>query len=309
VPDAKEMEAAISSTALVTVQAYRNIAEDPVKRGPLINDETSVQFLAYALGEKNPEIIQLSLETLQLLSDTPRHRQKLASIFGVLEALQATADNVEEFGEEIADRAAEVFTALKFAKNSAYGKKKIQSRMEKAPSTEETQENEEGLFGALDASTHSDRGHRFLKFNSKAKTVTIQVNGLVTQEDRELLERQLIKVQGVISIVCDANNSRVTLRSRPDLNIEMVGQAIRRTQTMKAYLVIKDEQGEETLKVIGESRTDDDRNSTSPLPDYLPEEDMASEISDKAVAPHGIKETATNWLSSAATFLQRSFYW
>ena len=57
--------------------------------------------------------------------------------------------------------------------------------------------------------------------------------------------------------MCDANNSRVTLRSRPDLNIEMVGQAIRRTQTMKAYLVIKDEQGEETLKVIGESRTDD----------------------------------------------------
>ena len=137
--------------------------------------------MAYALGEKNPEIIQLSLETLQLLSDTPRHRQKLASIFGVLEALQATADNVEEFGEEIADKAAEVFTALKFAKNSAYGKKKIQSRMEKAPSTEETQENEEGLFGALDASTNSDRGHRFLKFNSKAKTVTIQVNGLVTQ--------------------------------------------------------------------------------------------------------------------------------
>jgi hypothetical protein len=61
--------------------------------------------------------------------------------------------------------------------------------------------------------------------------------------------------------VCDANNSRVTLRSRPDLNIEMVGQAIRRTQTMKAYLVIKDEQGEETLKVIGESRTDDGKCS------------------------------------------------
>lgn len=31
------MEAAISSTALVTVEAYRNIATDPVKRGPLIN--------------------------------------------------------------------------------------------------------------------------------------------------------------------------------------------------------------------------------------------------------------------------------
>lgn len=81
-------------------------------------------------------------ETLKLLSDTPRHRQKLASVFGVLgkcwsrlnffvlestciilvsydnyvflfaEALQATADCVEEFGEEIANMAAEIFTAL-----------------------------------------------------------------------------------------------------------------------------------------------------------------------------------------------------
>ena len=49
--------------------------------------------------------------------------------------------------------------------------------------------------------------------------------------------------------------------------------------------------------------------SNSPLPDYLPEDDITSEPSDKAVAPHGITETATNWISSAATFLQRSFYW
>lgn len=143
--------------------------------------------MAYSLGEKNLEVISVALDTLKLLSDTQRHRQKLASIFGVLEALQATADNVEGFGEELADKAAEIFTALKFAKNSAYGKKKIQSRMEKAPSTEEAQENEEGLFGALDVSNHSDKGHRFLKFNSKAKTVTIQVNGLATQVCTETL--------------------------------------------------------------------------------------------------------------------------
>lgn len=78
------------------------------------------------------------------------------------------------------------------------------------------------------------------------------------QEDRELLERQLIKVQGVISIVFDANNSRVTLRSRPDLNVESVGQAVRKTQTMRAYLVGKNELGEETLKSIGETYSDDD---------------------------------------------------
>jgi len=298
---------AISNTALVTVQAYRNIAVDPTKRGTLISDETSIQFLAYVLGEKNEEVVRIALETLQLLADTPRHRQKLASVFGVLEALQATADNSEEFGEEVANTAADIFTSLKFTRNTAFKSKKVVHHcVEKVAVTEEFPDDE-GLFGALDTSNHSDKGHRFLKFNSKAKTITIQVSGLTTQEDRELLERQLIKVQGVISIVFDANNSRVTLRSRPDLSVEAVGQAVRKTQTMKAFLVGKNDVGEEVMKSIGDSNAHDE--SSSPLPDYLPEDDVPTEVSDKAVAPHGITETATNWISSAATFLQRSFYW
>ena len=127
----------------------------------------------------------------------------------------------------------------------------------------------------------------------------------------------------------DARNSRVTLRSRPDLNIDSVGQAVRKTQTMRAFLVAKGEQGEETLKPIGETGATEDEgiqvishlnfcshffksfsvDRSTPLPDYLPEDDLPEEKSDKAVAPHGITETATNWISSAATFLQRSFYW
>lgn len=138
------------------------------------------------MGEKNAEVVRLALETLKLLADTPRHRQKLASVFGVLEALQATADCVDEFGEEIANNAAEIFTCLKFTKNAAYNSKKVhqqpppQPKPERIPSTEEAPE-EDGLFGALDTSSHSDKGHRFLKFNSKAKTITIQVTGLSTQ--------------------------------------------------------------------------------------------------------------------------------
>jgi len=306
----------ISSQALGTVQAYKNIASDPSKRGALIQDETSIQFLAYVLGEKNADVVRLALETLKLLADTPRHRQKLAAVFGVLEALQATADCVDEFGEEIANTAAEIFTCLKFTKNAAYNSKKVhpppqQPKPERIPSTEEAPE-EDGLFGALDTSSHSDKGHRFLKYNSKAKTITIQVTGLTTQEEREVLERQLIKVHGVISIVFDAANSRVTLRSRPDLSVESVGQAVRKTQTMRAFLVTKNEMGEEILKFIGESQSDDDdRKSGTPLPDYLPEDDpdIPTETSDKAVAPHGITETASNWINSAASFLQRSFYW
>ena len=64
-------------------------------------------------------------------------------------------------------------------------------------------------------------------------------------------------MQGVISIVFDANNSRVTLRSRPDLSVEAVGQAVRKTQTMKAFLVGKNDVGEEVMKSIGDSNAPD----------------------------------------------------
>ena len=100
----------------------------------------------------------------------------------MLEALQATADSAEEFGEEIANSAADIFTALKFSKNSTYGNKKPvpQPKVERIPSTEEVPDDD-GLFGALDTSSHSDKGHRFLKYNSKAKTITVKVTGLTTQ--------------------------------------------------------------------------------------------------------------------------------
>ena len=110
-------------------------------------------------------------------------RQKLAAVFGVLEALQATADNPDEFGEDLANSAADIFTSLKFTRNAAFkSNRKLIPCLEKVsqPSTEDAPEDE-GLFGALDTSSHSDKGHRFLKFNSKAKTITIQVNGLTTQ--------------------------------------------------------------------------------------------------------------------------------
>ena len=74
-----------------------------------------------------------------------------------------------------------------------------------------------------------------------------------------MLERQLIKVPGVISIVFDAHRSRVTLRSRPDLSVEAVGQAVRRTQTMKAFLVVAaSTDSEESLKPIGDANNPDD---------------------------------------------------
>lgn len=46
------------------------------------------------------------------------------------------------------------------------------------------------------------------------------------------------------------------------------------------------------------------------LPEYLPEDESPSKEQDKAVSRVGSHpEGAASWLSTAANFLSRSFYW
>lgn len=45
------------------------------------------------------------------------------------------------------------------------------------------------------------------------------------------------------------------------------------------------------------------------IPDYLPEEESPSQEQDKAVTRVGSVTDGMGWLSTAANFLTRSFYW
>lgn len=58
---------------------------------------------------------------------------------------------------------------------------------------------------------------------------------------------------------------------------------------------------QEDSEVLVEENTD--------IPDYLPEEESPSEEQDKAVTRVGSITDGMGWLSTAANFLTRSFYW
>lgn len=45
------------------------------------------------------------------------------------------------------------------------------------------------------------------------------------------------------------------------------------------------------------------------LPDYLPEDESPSQEQHKAVTRLGSVQDGVSWLSTAANFLSRSFYW
>lgn len=58
---------------------------------------------------------------------------------------------------------------------------------------------------------------------------------------------------------------------------------------------------QEDSAVLVEENTD--------IPDYLPEEESPSQEQDKAVTRVGSVTDGIGWLSTAANFLTRSFYW
>ncbi|CAL4119030.1 unnamed protein product [Meganyctiphanes norvegica] len=140
------------------------------------------------------------------------------------------------------------------------------------------------------------------------KSITLYIQGMVTTDHRELVENELVKVRGLVSIVFDLVHSRVTCRVRQEIPIEKLASAISRTDSLKAQLVTRGDNGEEIISLIGGG------NASTPslvddLPEYLPEEEPQEKSSSAIALSAAFRETATNLLFTATDLLQKSFYW
>ncbi|MEQ2161586.1 hypothetical protein GOODEAATRI_010978, partial [Goodea atripinnis] len=103
------------------------------------------------------------------------------------------------------------------------------------------------------------------------------------QTRRSLCEEALLKIRGVISFTFQMAVKRCVVRIRSDLKAEL----------MLPF--------QEDSSVLVEENTD--------IPDYLPEDESPSQEQDKAVTRVGSVTDGLGWLSTAANFLTRSFYW
>ncbi|KAF7246187.1 Armadillo repeat-containing protein 1 [Varanus komodoensis] len=129
-----------------------------------------------------------------------------------------------------------------------------------------------------------------------------------TKSRRNLCEEALLKIKGVISFTFQMAVQRCVVRIRSDLKAEALATAIASTKVMKAQQVVKSESGEEMLVPFQDTPVEVEQNTD--LPEYLPEDESPSKEQDKAVSRVGSHpEGAASWLSTAANFLSRSFYW
>ncbi|CAG04197.1 unnamed protein product [Tetraodon nigroviridis] len=131
-------------------------------------------------------------------------------------------------------------------------------------------------------------------------------NGLKTR--RSLCEEALLKIRGVISFTFQMAVKRCVVRIRSDLKADALGTAINSTKVMTAQQVVRTDDGEELMVPFQEDSTAVVEENTD-IPDYLPEEESPSQEQDKAVTRIGSVTDGMGWLSTAANFLTRSFYW
>jgi len=148
---------------------------------------------------------------------------------------------------------------------------------------------------------------RFLGGNTKAKVITLQIEGLIDQERRQQCLDQLIRVKGVISLTFNMKMRRCNVRARSELSAEALGDAVKATKIMEACQVSKNEDGEEILVPLVQTVDDGE------LPDYLEEDAGDSPIKDNAISRQNTGQNTGSfggsWFGSIVNAVNKNLYW
>lgn len=287
---------------LNTVRKYKSLAANPVTQAVVVKDITCLQFLAYILDSPNEEVIEEALEAFKLLIDDKSNHFTLLSVFGVLEALDSLAERCPN--DKLAATARELHKRLKSSDPAAL---KTVPPIHGRSCGRWAQRNEDGKESTQKLT---------------AKTITLHIHGL-SAETRLTLERAIVSLPGVVSLMVDIEHQRCVLRARPFLELETVAKAITDSGCLEAKLVSRNKLKQEILLPMGNKKispsepnlspsfTDLNRSESEPsLPDYLPEEEGETPVKDNAVSLLGsLRQNASGWIHSATSFLHQSFYW
>ncbi|XP_028328264.1 armadillo repeat-containing protein 1-like [Gouania willdenowi] len=269
--------------ALVVVNQLRDLAADPMNRTAIVQDQGCLPGLILFLDHPNPQVVYSALLAIRYLAECRANREKLKEELGMMLSLQNVVQKSTTPGETKL-LASEIYELLQVINAADSG------------SAEETVRNRR-------------RAQFFLgSTNKRAKTITLQIDGLDDSSRRSLCEEALLKIRGVISFTFQMAVKRCIVRIRSDLKAEALASAIASTQVMKAQQVVKAENGDEILYPFPEDGAVQVEQNLD-LPDYLPEDESPSQEPDKAVSRMGSGQDGSSWLGTAANFLSRSFYW
>lgn len=144
-----------------------------------------------------------------------------------------------------------------------------------------------------------------LKGQKPKKVITFQVIGLHLETQKELEDILMKKAKGVLSVIVDVEHQRCVATVFDHVDPKLLASTIAENTPMEAQLVTRNKFNQEMLIPL----TDNTKTlELDDLPPYLDEKD--SPVKEKAIkSTKDFRITASEWFSSAAGFLQKSFYW
>ncbi|KAJ3606394.1 hypothetical protein NHX12_025915 [Muraenolepis orangiensis] len=265
--------------ALSVVGQLRDLASEPQNREAIVQDQGCLPGLVLFLDVQDQDVLFAALQTLRYLAELPHNIPTMSNELGMMVSLENLIDR-EGLSVEVLALTKEVYGIL-----SAPVRRTPERERRKKPQ----------FF--INSS------------NKKAKSVTLHIQGLDSTDQRGLCEEALLKVKGVISFTFQMASKRCTVRIRSDLATESLASAIAETKVLSAKQVVKNEAGDEVLISLNPSPVEVQQNSA--LPDYLPEEEDSPEKDlGRAVSRPAAKLDGNgSWITSAASFLTKTFYW
>uniref|UniRef100_A0A8C9B0S5 Armadillo repeat-containing protein 1 n=1 Tax=Prolemur simus TaxID=1328070 RepID=A0A8C9B0S5_PROSS len=265
--------------ALSVVNQLRDLAADPLNRRAIVQDQGCLPGLILFMDHPNPPVVHSALLALRYLAECRANREKMKGELGMMLSLQNVIQKTTTPGETklLASEIYDILQSSSMADGDSFNE--MNSRRRKA----------QFFLGTT---------------NKRAKTVVLHIDGLDDTSRRNLCEEALLKIKGVISFTFQMAVQRCVVRIRSDLKAEVSvlnGSIFWGLQVNKLEFKIM-------LVPFQDTPVEVEQNTE--LPDYLPEDESPTKEQDKAVSRVGSHpEGGASWLSTAANFLSRSFYW
>ncbi|CAL8399585.1 unnamed protein product [Arctogadus glacialis] len=309
--------------ALAIVNQLRDLAADPLNRRAIVEDHGCLPGLILFLDHTNPQVVYSALLAVRYLAECRANREKMKDELGMMLSLQNVMQKTEQESSSHHSFCPERWGALQCrALGYLYSSDGPFDFGWRATSPGETKLLASEVYEILQAAGKEEaeqaeaaaascrrKAQFFLgSTNKRAKTVVLHIDGLDDSARRGMCEEALLKIRGVISFTFQMAVKRCVVRIRSDLKAEALGTAINSTKVLTAQQVLKAEDGGERMVPFHEGEAVAVEENTD-IPDYLPEDESPSQDPDKAVTRVGAIGDGSGWLSTAANFLTRSFYW
>lgn len=281
------------NTSLSIVKELRRLAENPSHRDYILRNDVNSILIFVDPDEHSSDVVTEAIKALECLAEEASKnnytRRSMRNTVGLLESMK----KIEERDGYPPDCKASAMSIQHLLNTDRTPITSPDSVLRRAVPHNQKRTKE---------------SVRFLGGNTKAKVITLQIEGLIDQDRRQMCVDELIRVKGVISLTFNMKLRRCLVRARAELPAEVLGNAVKATKIMEASQVMKMEDGNEVVLPLTKSEADE------VTPEYL-DEDCGDSPSkdDHAVARHGQGGQpggfGNTWFGSIVNAVNKNLYW